>query len=422
MSDRTTNRPERAEPAGGGPQLHRLLPIASPDFWRLWFVGLIMFIVRWLEMLAMAVFVYEETRSPFIVATLTMLRLLPMALFGAFMGEIADRIERRTVLIGVVVCLMATSGTLALLAHFQALAVWHLTVATFVNGTTWATDNPVRRIMIGEVVERDRIGVAMSIDIGTNNASRLLGPAIGGVLFATVGLEGIFALSVASYAVATVTAFGLRYRNVVRVGDGGKVLRRIAEGLAIVRRDRQLLGALSITVIFNVFGWPFTSMIPVIGHDDLLLTPTGVGLLASMDGLGAFVGAVAIAWRARPHHYARLYIGGTACYLVLLCLFALTPVPLLAGGALLLTGLVSAGFTIMQSTLIYILAPIEIRSRVFGVLSVCIGSGPIGFLHLGLLANAIGASAATATIGVEGLIVLALTRNIWRPVWRSAMA
>ena len=122
------------------------------------------------------------------------------------------------------------------------------------------------------------------------------------------------------------------------------------------------------------------------------------------------------------HDFSRIYIGGTACYLVLLPLFALMPVPLLAGGALLLTGLASAGFTIMQSTLVYSLAPVEIRSRVFGVLSVCIGSGPIGFLHLGLLANAIGATAATATIGIEGLLVLVLTRNIWRPVWRSAFA
>ncbi len=398
------------------------LPIASPDFWRLWFVGLVMFVVRWLEMLAMAVFVYEETGSPFIVAMLTMLRLLPMALFGAFMGEIADRIERRSVMIGVVLCLMATSGTLAVLAHFHALAVWHLGVATFVNGTTWATDNPVRRIMLGEVVRIERIGVAMSIDIGTNNASRLLGPAIGGVMFATVGLQGIFALSVASYAVAAFAALGLRYRNHPRAAGGGKVLRRIAEGLTIVRGDRRLFGALTITVIYNVFGWPFTSMVPVIGHDDLLLTPAGVGLLASMDGLGAFAGAIAIAWRGRPHHYARLYIGGTACYLALLPLFALTPSPLFAGGALLLTGLASAGFSIMQSTLIYILAPLDSRSRVFGVLSVCIGSGPIGFLHLGLLADAIGASAATATIGIEGLIVLVLTRNIWRPVWRSALA
>src|SRR5207302_601943 len=132
------------------------------------------------------------------------------------------------------------------------------------------------------------------------------------------------------------------------------------EGFMLVRRDRRLIGTLVVTVIYNTFGWPFTSMIPVIGQDNLGLGAAGIGILASMDGVGAFCGAVAIALLAKPRIFARLYI--------------------------------------------------------YGVLSVCIGVGMIGFIHLGLLAGLVGASWATVIIGAEGIAAMALTRRWWRAI------
>jgi uncharacterized membrane protein YedE/YeeE len=241
--------------------------IDSADFWRLWFVGLVVFIVRWVETVAVGVFVYQHTGSPFIVAMMTMLRLLPMGLFGAFLGAIAERMERRTTLIIVVVSMVITSLTLATLAHLHLLAVWHLAVASFINGIGWATDNPVRRVMIGEAVGATQMGTAMSVDVGANNASRMIGPTIGGLLLAGVGIDGVFTLSVVLYAIAVVAACRVRYRNSYPPSTAESVIARIAEGLRLVRRDRRLIGTLTVTVVYNVFGWPFTSMVPVIGQD-----------------------------------------------------------------------------------------------------------------------------------------------------------
>jgi predicted MFS family arabinose efflux permease len=192
------------------------------------------------------------------------------------------------------------------------------------------------------------------------------------------------------------------------------VLARIIEGLMLVKRDPRLTGTLTVTVIYNVFGWPFTSMIPVIGQDNLHLGASGIGLLASMDGIGAFCGSIALALWAKPAHYARLYIGGVVSYLVLLIVFAVVPNVPLAGAALLFTGVCNAAFSVMQATLIYLSAPPEMRSRLYGVLSVCIGAAPIGFLYLGLLAEAVGATTATAMSGILGLVVLFATRPWWR--------
>jgi MFS family permease len=390
--------------------------IDSADFWRLWFVGLVVFIVRWVETVAVGVFVYQHTGSPFIVAMMTMLRLLPMGLFGAFLGAIAERMERRTTLIIVVVSMVITSLTLATLAHLHLLAVWHLAVASFINGIGWATDNPVRRVMIGEAVGTAQMGTAMSVDVGANNASRMVGPTVGGLLLAGIGIDGVFTLSVALYAIAVVAACRVRYRNSFPPNATESVLARIAEGLRLVRNDRRLIGTLTVTVIYNVFGWPFTSMVPVIGQDRLMLGPEGIGILASMDGVGAFAGAVLMAMFCKPRFYRTVYVGGVSLYMVMLIVFALVPLPAVAGTALLFTGLGGAGFSIMQATLVYLSSPPEMRSRMLGVLSVCIGVGPVGFVALGWLADAIGAPWATAATGCTGLLMMLLTRPLWRMI------
>lgn len=388
--------------------------LASADFRRLWLVGFMISAVRWLEMLAIGVFVYQQTGSAFAVALMTLLRMLPMALFGALIGAAAERIERRAALVAVVLAMLAVALALAVLAHAGILAVWHIAVASFCNGIAWAADNPVRRVMIGEAVGPDRMGAAMSVDVGANNASRMLGPMLGGFLLAVSGIAGAFTVSVLCYAVALVAALRVRRRTAHPAGASGSVLARMLEGFVLVRRDPRLVGILVVTVIYNVFGWPFTAMIPVIGQDNLRLGASGIGILASMDGIGAFAGAIALALYAKPAHYARLYVGGVATYLVLLMVFALAPNVPLAGSALLLTGVANAAFSIMQATLIYLAAPAEMRSRMYGVLSVCIGTGPIGFFGLGVLADAVGAAAATALSGAAGLLALAATWQWWR--------
>jgi MFS family permease len=398
------------------PTASRRWLLGEPDFRRLWLVGLVVFSVRWLEMLAVAVFAYQRTGSPFIVALLTMLRMLPMAMFGALIGAAAERVERRTALVLVMILMLLCSIGLALLAWAGALEIWHIALASFISGLTWTTDNPVRRTMIGEVVGPERMSAAMSIDVGANNASRMLGPTVGGILLATLGIGGAFAVSVAGYLVAAIIALRVRHRNTAAPSGAAGVLERMIEGLVVVRRDPRLSGTMVITVIYNTFGWPFTSMIPVIGQDNLGLGAAGIGVLASMDGVGAFCGAIVIALRAKPSHFARLFIGGVAIYLLMLPVFALAPDPSLAGFVLLLTGLANSGFSIMQATLVYLAAPPEMRSRVFGVLSVCIGIGMIGFLHLGWLAGMIGATWAIVMIGVEGLAAMLLTRRWWRAI------
>lgn len=391
--------------------------LAEPDYRRLWAVGAIIGVVRWLETLAVALFVLAATGSAFLVTMMTLLRLLPMGLFGAHLGALADRVERRTCLAVIAAAGALGSAALALLAWGGALAVWHIAIACFVSGFSWAADNPVRRMMLGQVVGTERMGRAMSIDVGTNNACRMVGPSIGGVVFATLGVAGAFGLSALLQAAALATTLRIRARSgTTGAAHGERMLARISEGFALAWRDPKLRGTLWVTIVFNVWGWPFTALVPVVAQQHLGLGAEGTGLLSSMDGAGAFLGAMALGLVARPAHYARWYIAGVTLYLVFVILFALAPASVPAGLALLASGAGQAGFAVMQATLVYLAAPAEMRSRVLGLLTVCIGLGPIGFLHVGVLAELFGARLACIITGAEGLIALALTWRLWQPI------
>ena len=385
------------------------------DFWRLWLVGTVVSTVRWLETVAVGVVVYQQTGSAFLVAVITMLRLLPMALFGAFLGAFAERFDRRLTLAVLTGLMAATSATLGVLAWHGPLAIWQLALGAFVNGCGWATDNPLRRMMMGEAVGRERMALAMAFDVGAGNASRMVGPTVGGLLLAGIGLEGAFLLSALLYLVAVAATLSVRTRLASTPGAGA-VLGRTWEAIVIVFSDRRLAATMVVTVIYNVFAWPFTSMIPVIARDRLLLGPQGVGILTSFDGIGAFVGAILLAMWLTPGWHARAYVGGVAVYLLGVIGFAFAPTSVLAGASLLVTGLSGAAFATLQATIVYLAAPHEMRSRMLGVLSVCIGTGPLGFLLLGWLADRIGAAGATALTGGMGLLALAATWPMWRRI------
>jgi MFS family permease len=387
----------------------------SADFWCLWSVGLVGAVVRWLETVVVGVVVYRETDSPFLVSLVTMLRLLPMGLLGVFFGAVVERFDRRLMLAAMMGLLALTSGVLAIVAALGALQVWHLAVGALVNGIGWLSDNPLRRTMMGDSVGRERMSTAMALDVVAQNASRMVGPTVGGVVLVAGGIEGAFLLCAGLYLLAVGATLAVQ-SHLPPSAHAEPVLARVREGIATVLANRRLAAILAVTVVFNIFGWPFTSMIPVIGRDQLALGPQGVGLLTSIDGLGAFAGAILLAWRLAPRWHAAAYVGGVALYQLALIAFALAPGVMPASLALLLTGLAGAAFSTLQATLVYLAAPHEMRARIMGVLSVCIGTGPLGFLWLGWLADRIGAPDATAVTGALGLVMMLALWPLWRKI------
>ena len=388
--------------------------IGNVAFRRVWVSGALSNVHRWLEILAVGVWVFDLTGSAFDVTLMFVLRFLPLMLFGALAGSLAERFDRRVLVMAGLCVLAASSTTLGVLAAFDELKFWHVVLGAFLNGMVWAGEMPLRRTMLGDIAGDGRVAQAMGFDTATNNATRMLGPVAGGALLEGIGISGAFFAGTALNLLSLVLMARVRIDDLARSGPRpAGLFSALREGFRYVRTHRPLVATLAVTVIFNVWGFPMTSMVPVIGKEGLGLSAFPVGVLQSAEGLGALLGALAIAWLGRAVWFRRLYIFGVASYMVCAIVFAASPWFLLSGTILVAAGVGGACFATMQATLTYLGASPEMRNRAMGALTICIGTGPIGFLHMGLLAEWLGAYTAVTVVAVEGLVMLALALIVW---------
>lgn len=397
----------------------RRLLLGNPRFLLVWVVGGLTGVVRWLQLLVLGLYTFQITGSPFLVSLVPMLWMLPLALCGPFIGVVADRVSRKALLVGALALALAVSVAMAIASSTGALGFPYVAVASVLAGVFWATDMPVRRRLLGDLADGD-LAAAMSLDSATTNATRMAGPVLGGVVLQTFSLSGVFVLSAAVFAACLAAIALIPVPGVSRGAQSTYFVRELVSGIRFVAGDARLRWVFGITIVFNVWGFPFTSMIPVVGSGRLGLDPAMVGLLGSIEGVGAFIAAIVVAVTVRPRAFAPLYLWGTTAYLAFVAclgtvtLFVQGPVLsfLAAAGALFAVGLAGACFSAMQGTLSYLNALPEYRSRVLGVLTLCIGTGPIGFLHVGWLAETFGAPAALIVTGSEGLLALLVLRLV----------
>ena len=382
------------------------------SFLTLWAVGALNSTGRWLEMLVIAIFVLERTGSPLLVASMLMLRLLPMALFGLLSGVLAHRFERWLLLRIGSASIVALTFAVFGLAASDALQVWHAGVASFVSGMVWSTDFPVRRTLIGDIAGPHRVSRAMSLDVLAGSGTRMLGPLVGGILYQQIGLDGAFLLSVILYACGLALLFTNKQSTTDFPAVKQSVFENLKGGWMVLRDNQTLKGVLAVTVVFNIWGFPFVSMVPVFAKEILDLSAGSTGLLVSVEGAGAMLGALGLSVFARAEHSRYLYLAAVLAYCMFAFAFSLSTWVWLSAAVLLSIGFVSAAFGAMQSALILMNSPTGFERQMMGVLAVCIGTAPLGFLHIGLLADWLGVSLACTITAAEG--VLAMVLVVWR--------
>ncbi len=387
--------------------------IGNVAFRRIWFSGAVSNVNRWLEILAVSVWVFDRTGSAFDVTLMFALRMLPLMLFGALAGSLTERFDRRIMVMVGLYVLIASSSVLGLVAALGELELWHVAAGGFLNGMVWAGEMPLRRTMLGDIAGDSRVAQAMGFDAATNNATRMLGPLAGGALLEGIGISGAFFAGTALNFLSLLLIARVRIEGARTGAAPAGVLTALRDGFRYIRSSRPLVATMAVTVIYNIWGFPMTSMVPVIGKEGLGLSAFPVGVLQSAEGLGALLGALGIAWFGRAAWFRRIYILGVTAYMVTAIVFAVSPWFLLSGTILVAAGIGGACFATMQSTLTFLGASPEMRNRAMGVLTICIGTGPIGFLHLGLLADWLGPDTAVIVIAVEGLVMLALALLVW---------
>jgi len=307
---------------------------------------------------------------------------------------------------------------LSLLSAANQLSLWHIAVGVFLSGMFWVLDFTVRRTSLGGSVSESSVGHAMGLDALTNNGTRALGPALAGIFIQWVGLTGVYVTSVVAYIVALLLTLTLRPRTkTTKLGD--KSIMSSFRGIRPVLKAHPLLnGILMATLVLNLWGLPFIAMIPVIGKKILGLDAFYVGLLMSSEGCGALVGALLITSIGQVRHYRRIFASGMCLYLLAILVFSQSTALLTSVICLAFVGLGIAGFAAMQSALIILITPVASRGLMMGLVSMCIGLGaPLGLLHIGLLANWLGATHAVTILACQGAVATCFVFWKWPFLW-----
>ncbi len=370
--------------------------------------------MRWMETVALGIFVFELTGSPFWVAVVGFLRMVPMFIFGPFVGLISDRMNRKILMgsgMATLACVYSIMGFLVVIGQIE---LWHICVGATVAGVMWSTDFPVRRAMIGDVVGAESISTAIGIDMATSNFSRVIGPLGAGAFLATLGVQAAYFLGAILLGTGAVLAFSMPYvAPSYKSGPRSGYFANLSEGLRHVRADRIIIVTIIITIVLNIFGFPYQHMVPVIGAETLKIGPLLIGALLASEGMGATIGSLTIALKARSSGYTRVYAAGSIGFLAAIFLFSLSPSFWMALPIMLIGGFAMSGFATMQSIIVITSTPMEIRGRVLGVLAAAIGTGPFGALIVGGLALMWGANSAVTAMAAVGFVLTTLTLLMW---------
>jgi len=374
-----------------------------PDFLRLWLVGGFANAMRWLELLVSGVFAYEVTGSALAATAVVAARQLPQLAFGALAGAISEAVDRKVIVMLALIVPALVSTLLATLATTGDLALWHVALGNFVSGTMWSTEMSTRRRMVGEVAGPHRIVPAIALDSATNAATRMIGPLLGGLAFQWLGMKGAYTLTALVQFLGAFALAGLVHEQVIRPLALNRIPADIAEGLAFARTRPTILLVYAITIVTNAFAFAYSGLMAPLGLGAFQVSPALVGLLAAAEPIGSLLGGALIAAGVLRIDRRLMFAGGAAFFMLALIVMALSPSYWLAFAVLVLGGFGTAGFSNMQTTLMLTEAPIDMRSRLMGIVTVCIGTGPLGVLAAGALAGEFGPRAAVLVMAGLGL-------------------
>ena len=396
--------------------------LKNGDFRTLWTVKVVNEVSRRMELLALGYLVLRMTDSPFQVGLIAVFLNLPRPFFSLFAGLVADRLDRRRVLIGVHAIYSVISTVLLSLLVMGAIQPWHVFIAIFLQGSAKVLDDPSRRTAIFDLAGRERLASAMSLETINNNSGKIAGPLIGGVLIASTGFVGSYTAILALDAVSLLIISRLKLpHRPLREGTPVQVWRSLREGLGHAMSNRMVLGVLSMSLIMNSLVFPIQYFIPVIASDLLMVGPTLGGLLGSAEGIGNFLGGIILAVRRDIGHYGRIFAIGALLVAVMVALVAWSPWFAVSFSLLLLGGLGQAGFSTMQSTILLLESEPEMRGRTMGAQGVVNGMGHlVGGTEIGAIANAFGIGIAIGLNAGAGILLIFLVMVLTPLVKRHA--
>ncbi|PYP90461.1 MAG: MFS transporter [Candidatus Angelobacter sp. Gp1-AA117] len=409
------------------PRSSRKLPAALRSLrhrnYQLFFGGqLISLVGTWMDQVAESWLVYRLTGSALLLGTVAFASQIPVFLLAPIGGIVADRYNRRTILVITQSSMMVITFVLAGITLAHVVQVWHVVLLAALTGIVNAFDIPARQAFIVDMVSREDLLNAIALNSSMFNGARVVGPALAGIVVAAVGEGWCFFANGVSF-LAVIAGLLMMQLVIPRRSLEGSPLENIIEGFRFVAGTGPIRALMLLLGMISFTGMPYAVLMPVFADQILHGGAQGLGLLMGASGLGALSAAITLANKKTVTGLGQWVAVAASCFGVSLILFSISRHFWLSVALL-----IPVGFFIMlqmasSNTLIQSMVPDHLRGRVMAVYSMMfMGMAPLGALLAGSLAHGIGAPMTVAMGGVIALIsgtVFGSRLSALRPVARQ---
>jgi MFS family permease len=376
--------------------------------YRLFFFGqLISLTGTWMQQVGQDWLVLRLSNRALPLGVTLALQFGPMLVLGAWAGAVADRLDKRRLLLATQAAMASLALVLGVLTATGAIRLWMLYVLALLLGCATAFDMPTRQAFVTEMVGPDRVANAVGLNSAVFNSARVVGPAVAGVLIAAVGIAPAFLINAVSYLAVIAGLLAMDPDRLHRLPAVDRAGGQVRAGLRYVWDNPMLRSTIALVAVVGALGLNYRVALPLLARFTFGGDASAYGALASIMAAGAVVGALAAARRARPSR--ALLLGSVAVFGLLS--FAAAAAPTLLAEAVVLAplGLASMTFLATANSTLQLASSPEMRGRVMALYGlVFLGSTPLGGLLGGWMAGQFGPRSILLLSGVSSLAAAGL--------------
>lgn len=358
-----------------------------------------------MQKVAQSWLVFTITNSTFLLGLDSFLGELPILLFSLIGGVVADRFDRRRILLASQYMQMTYALTLAALIHFRLVSIWHVLALSFLTGSAQAFGGPAYQSLIPTLVEKKDIPNAIALNSIQFNLARIVGPVVAGIAFTTLGAAACFLLNGISFLAVIFSLSSFRSRTVA-TENRQTLIHELRTGLAFVRRQPELKALNVLAFCSTFFGLPLITMLPVFARNVFHLGPGGYSSLLACSGVGAVIGALIVAVLGNFPNKGRVALTLQVLFGTMVVLFSFSHQLWLSLVALLAAGIALVAVFALITSLVQLRAPEAMRGRIVSIYMVAFRGGtPLGSLVTGFLASQVPPSWVLAGNGLAMCVV-----------------
>ncbi len=407
------------EPTTAAPKKGMFAALEIRDYRLLWWGMVISNIGTWMQMVAQGYLVYQLTHSPFALGFVGFVRAVPVLSLSLFAGVVADRVDRRKLLIVTQSSAGVFALVLAVLTSTGVIQVWMILILAFLSASVMAFDNPTRQALIPDIVGKQYMTNAIALNSAAFNGTGVIGPSLAGAALGVIGVAACFYINAVSF-IAVIGALFLMKSVPNRTMRKASMLENLRAGFAYVRGNRVVFSLLVLMAAIGLLGRPYTQLMPAIQRDVLHVGAGGLGALMAFSGLGALGGALLVAALSSYTHRGLLVMISVAAFGISIAAFSLSRSFPLSLALLMVVGCAGTMCMSITNTIIQVNIPGELRGRVMSMYTmIAMGSMPLGSMMLGSVATFAGVP-ETLLIGGAGCLVALALVNLWVPAIRSS--